>query len=71
MAQEREAAPPNSWRITWPCSTKRERACSDERDGSTATAEQFIQLEQIKRYSETCAKSTCIIGSVPVVVGGK
>jgi regulator of protease activity HflC (stomatin/prohibitin superfamily) len=33
--------------------------------------EQFIQLEQIKRYSETCAKSTCIIGSVPVVVGGK
>jgi len=33
--------------------------------------EQFIQLEQIKRYSEACAKSTCIIGSVPVVVGGK
>lgn len=30
---------------------------------------QFLTLEAIKQYSAACAQSTCIIGTVPVVVG--
>jgi regulator of protease activity HflC (stomatin/prohibitin superfamily) len=30
---------------------------------------EFIELERVKQYSAACAKSTCIIGTVPVVVG--
>lgn len=30
--------------------------------------EQFIQLESIKRYSEACLKSTCVIGQVPITL---
>ncbi len=41
------------------------------RNAMQLSPEMFVQLEAVKRYSEACAKSTCIIGSVPVVVGGK
>lgn len=49
--------------------TARARADNAYRNSIGLSPEQFVQLEGIKRYSEACAKSTCIIGQVPVVVG--
>lgn len=39
------------------------------RNAMQLSPEMFIQLEQIKRYADACSRSTCIIGSVPIVVG--
>lgn len=41
------------------------RAIADNayRNKMSLSPEQFVQLEAIKRYSEACAKSTCVIGT--------
>lgn len=38
------------------------RADNAYRNAMSLSPEQFIQLEAIKRYSEACSKSTCVIG---------
>jgi hypothetical protein len=53
---------------------KKEQVAKADADNAYRNAiglspEQFIQLEQIKRFSEACSKSTCVIGQVPVVLG--
>ena len=42
--------------------TAKARADNAYRNAMSLSPEQFIQLEAIKRYSEACAKSTCVIG---------
>jgi regulator of protease activity HflC (stomatin/prohibitin superfamily) len=47
------------------------RAAADNayRQAMGLNTQEFVALETAKMYSSACAKSTCIIGSVPVVVG--
>ena len=44
------------------------RADNAYRNAMNLSPEQFIQLEAIKRYSEACSKSTCVIGQVPITL---
>ncbi len=49
----------------------RAKADNAYRESMNLSAEQFVQLEAVKRYSEACSKSACTIvsGNVPVLVG--